>query len=122
MGVEGGVNARRQVVQPGAAHGDEVLERALVVVVQAAAQRTGTISSGAIPALLLPAQLPHLELSSTTTEHGSGNGRRYGSTQSVKFSRKQPVSWPRRALPRLWNIWVVFQPICDNAAVSAAPR
>ena len=55
MGVEGGVNARRQVVQPGAAHGDEVLERALVVVVQAAAQRTGTISSGAIPVLLLPA-------------------------------------------------------------------
>ena len=54
MGVEGGVNARRQVVQPGAAHGDEVLERALVVVVQAAAQRTGTISSGATPALLLP--------------------------------------------------------------------
>ena len=33
----GGVHARRQVVQPGAAHGDEVLERALVVVVQAAA-------------------------------------------------------------------------------------
>ena len=80
MGVEGGVNARRQVVQPGAAHGDEVLERALVVVVQAAAQRTGTISSGAIPALLLPAQLPHLSCRarrlSTALGTGAGTGAR----------------------------------------------
>ena len=34
----------------------------------------------------------HLELSSMTTEHGSGNGRMYGSTQWMKSSMKQPVS------------------------------
>jgi len=53
------------------------------------------------------------------TEHGSGNGRRYGSTTAQKFSRKQPVSWPRRAWPYACICRVVFQPIMPSSVIAA---